>query len=336
MSTKVQLTDGTIEVSDLGPTLIHEHVLVGMPGWNLDLKAPKFVRSEAMARAVDRLQELHGHGCHSMIDPCPMDIGRDAEFIAEAAQRSGVNIVCATGVYNELEGIPYTFRTMPEEDILDLYVKEITEGIGSTGVKAGVVKIATHGEPTDYERKMISVATRASLITGVPIISHTQLATNGHDQIDIIESNHGHADSMVVGHSGDRDDHEYQVSLAKRGAFVGLDRFGLEFLLSDDLRMKNLMQLVQAGYREQILVSQDYPVCLQGRFGPQLENIAPKWALTHVFKSIIPQLKDMGLTDDDLETILVSNPKQLFANAAAHKHDGLHACGQAGCDGHTH
>jgi phosphotriesterase-related protein len=324
MGTKVQLTDGTVEVSALGKTLIHEHVLVGMPGWNMDLKAPKFIRSEAMARAVDRIHELHAYGCNSIIDPCPMDIGRDAEFIAEVAQRSGINIVCATGVYNEFEGMPYTFRTMPAEDILELYVKEITEGIGDTGIKAGVIKIATHGEPTEYERKMISVATQASLLTGAPIISHTQLASHGHDQIDIVESCHGHANCMVVGHCGDRDDHEYQASLAKRGAFVGLDRFGLDFLLPDDARMKNLMQLVAAGLREHVVISHDYPVCLLGRFGVNLERIAPNWGITHIFKSIIPRLKQMGLTDEDVETILVSNPRQLFANAAAQKQAALH------------
>jgi phosphotriesterase-related protein len=324
MDTKVQLTDGTVKVSALGKTLIHEHVLVGMPGWNMDLKAPKFIRSEAMARAVDRIQELHAYGCNSMIDPCPMDIGRDAEFIAEVAQRSGINIVCATGVYNEFEGMPYTFRTMPAEDILELYVKEITDGIGDTGIKAGVIKIATHGEPTEYERKMISVATQASLLTGAPIISHTQLASHGHDQIDIVESCHGHANCMVVGHSGDRDDHGYQASLARRGAFVGLDRFGLDFLLPDDARMKNLMQLVAAGLREHVVISQDYPVCLLGRFGVNLEQIAPNWGITHIFKSIIPRLKEMGLTDEDVETILVSNPRHLFANAAAQKQAALH------------
>src|SRR5258708_32329500 len=96
MTRQVQLTDGQIDCSKLGKTLIHEHVLVGMPGWNLDLKAPKFVRAEAMARAVDRLQELHGYGCKTIVDPCPMDLGRDVEFVAEVSQRAPVNHVCAT------------------------------------------------------------------------------------------------------------------------------------------------------------------------------------------------------------------------------------------------
>jgi phosphotriesterase-related protein len=321
MTETVQLTDGTISVEKLGKTLIHEHVIVGMPGWNLDLKAPKFVRSEAMARAVDRMQELTSYGCKSIIDPCPMDLGRDVEFVAELASRTGINIVCATGVYNEEEGIPCTFRTMPREDIIALYVKEITEGVGDTGIKAGVIKIATgHATPTAYERKMIGVAAETSHLTGVPIISHTQIASGGLHQIDIVEEHKGRADCMIVGHSGDRDDHEYQKSIAERGAFVGLDRFGLEMILSDELRMQNLLRLVRAGFANRVVMSQDYPLCLKGRMGPDMEKLAPKWSITHIFRTILPRLKELGLSDAEVETILVNNPKALFANAAAHAH----------------
>jgi phosphotriesterase-related protein len=318
MRSQAQLTDGQIEYSELGRTLIHEHVLVGMPGWNLDLKAPRFVRSEAMARAVDRLQELRAHDCNTIVDPCPMDLGRDVEFVAEVAQRSGTNIVCATGVYNEAEGIPYTFRSMPREEIVELYVKEITAGVGETGIKAGVIKIATGRDPASkYEQKMIRVAAEASRLTGVPIISHTHIASHGHQQIDIVEASGGHANCLVVGHSGDRDDHAYQASVAERGAFVGLDRFGLEIILPDEIRMKNLMELFQGGHRDRILVSQDHPLCLLGRMGPDLAAIAPKWSITHIFERILPRLAELGLAPGDVEAILVQNPRTLFSNAAA-------------------
>lgn len=321
---QVQLTDGKISFSELGRTLIHEHVVVGMPGWNLDMKAPKYIRSEAMARAVDKLQELHEYGCKSIVDPCPMDLGRDVVFAAEVAQRTGINIVCATGAYNEAEGIPYTFRSMKREEIVELYIKEITEGIGETGIRAGVIKIATgHNPASKYERKMIGVAGEVSRLTGVPIISHTNIASHGIEQIDIVEGHGGHANCMVVGHSGDRDDHEYKVSIAKRDAFVGLDRFGLEFILSDELRMKNLIQLVQAGYCDRVLVSQDYPLCLLGRMGPELASIAPKWGIAHIFNRIRPALLELGLSGEDFEKILVDNPRTLFSNAAvqtAHVH----------------
>lgn len=318
MTRQVQLTDGQIDCSELGRTLIHEHVLVGMPGWNLDLKAPRFVRAEAMARAVDRLAELQSFDCHTIVDPCPMDLGRDVEFVAQVAQKSGANIVVATGVYNEAEGIPCTFRSMPREDILELYVKEITEGVGDTGVRAGVIKIATGPDPaSEYERKMIGVAAEASRLTGVPIISHTNIASHGHQQIDIVEAYGGRAHALVVGHSGDRDDPAYQISLAERGVFVGLDRFGLEMILPDELRMKNLVELVRAGHRDRVLVSQDHPLCLLGRMGPELAEIAPKWSITHIFERILPALAELGLSAEDAEQILVDNPRRLFANAAA-------------------
>lgn len=315
---RVQLTDGTIDRSELGRTLIHEHVHLGMPGWHFDAKSPRYVRQELMARAVDRLQELRDYGCRTIVDPCPMDLGRDVEFVAEAQQKSGLNIVCATGVYHEVEGIPYTFRTMPREDIVDLYVKELTEGIGDTGIKAGVIKIASGSDPHNkYDVGMIGIAAEVSRITGVPLISHTDIATHGHEQVDTVERHGGCAECMVVGHSGDRDDSPYQISLARRGAFVGLDRFGLDMMLSDDLRMKNLMEMVEAGYRDHILISQDAVVCLLGRAGPEMEKLQPNWTITHIFERILPKLRERGLSDDDIDKILIDNPQRLFANAAA-------------------
>jgi phosphotriesterase-related protein len=314
----VQLTDRQMDRSDMGRTLIHEHIHLGMPGWNFDVKAPRYIRSELMARAVDKLQELRQHDCRTIIDPCPMDLGRDIEFVAEAAQRSRMNIICATGVYHESEGIPYTFRTIPREHIVELYVKEITEGVGQTGLKAGVIKIASGANPkSEYDQKMIGVAAEASRLTGVPLISHTDIATHGHEQIDVVERHGCPSNCMVVGHSGDRDDSAYQISLAKRGAFVGFDRFGLEMILADELRIKNVVQMVKAGYRDSVLISHDHVVCLLGRVGPELHAALPNWSLKHIFDYIIPRLVESGLTKEDIDKILIDNPRRLFANAAA-------------------
>ena len=97
--TKIQTTTGTALPEELGRTLVHEHLLVGFPGWELDARAPKFKRAEAMARAKDQLQELIGLGVSTFVDPCPMDMGRDVEFLAEASQASGMRIICTTGAY---------------------------------------------------------------------------------------------------------------------------------------------------------------------------------------------------------------------------------------------
>src|SRR6185436_18077208 len=95
----VETVTGRASVKDLGMTLVHEHLLIGYPGWFMDALAPKFRRDEAMARGVDKLAELYSLGVRTFVDPCPMDLGRDPTFMAECAQKSGMRIICSTGAY---------------------------------------------------------------------------------------------------------------------------------------------------------------------------------------------------------------------------------------------
>ena len=320
---RVQTVTGTADAGELGRTLIHEHVLVGFPGWDLDAKAPPFNRAETMARAVDQMQTLTGLGLGTFVDPCPMDLGRDVEFLAELSQRSGMRIVCTTGGYFEAEGITYTFRHLPVEEITDIYIKEITEGVGETGIKAGAVKIATgSGQVSDYERKLVTAGARAARATGVPLISHTQNASCGHDQIDIVTGEGVSAERLVVGHSDGIDDQDYHRSLAERGAFVGFDRFGISVIIPDEVRVRNVIALARAGHTRRILLSHDSIVCWRGRPVPyansyqELLALMPAWRPTLILETIVPQLRAGGLSAADVETILVDNPRRLFAAAA--------------------
>jgi phosphotriesterase-related protein len=319
---RVQTVTGLARPDELGRTLIHEHVLVGFPGWDLDANAPKFRRAEAMARAIDQMHQLRDVGVGTFVDPCPMDLGRDVEFLAELSQRSGIRIVCTTGAYFEAEGITYTFRHLPVEEITAIYIKEITAGIGETGIRAGAVKIATGAhQVSDYERKLVTAGARAARETGVPLISHTQEASCGHDQIDIVTGEDVAPERLVVGHSDGIDDHEYHRSLAARGAFVGFDRFGITIIVPDEVRVKNVLKLAQAGYVRNILLSHDSIVCWLGRpvpFGNTFEDVlalVPDWRPTTILTKIVPQLRAGGLSDADIDTILVDNPRRLFAGA---------------------
>jgi phosphotriesterase-related protein len=312
-------------LDQLGRTLVHEHVTVAYPGWYLDNRRPKFERNEVIARVVDAFTRLHSYGVRTVVDPCPMDLGRDVEFCAEVAQRTGVNLVCTTGVYNEAQGIPFLFQHLPVEAITEIYVKEIEDGIGYTGIKAGAIKIATgDGKVSDYERKVLTAAARAAKATGVPLISHTENCSCGHDQVDIVTGEGVPARQLLVGHSDGRDDHDYQRSIAERGAYVGFDRFGLEIFQSDALRMKNLKQMVDAGHRDRVMVSHDTVHCFQGGVPflnggdtPELLKIVPNWRMVYLFETIFPQLRQMGLSEEDLDHIVIDNPKRLFAEAQA-------------------
>ena len=321
MTTMVNTVQGKVKAADLGRTLIHEHVLVGFPGWFMDTRMPAYNRREAAARVKDAFQELKGHGVTTVIDPCPMDLGRDVELIAEVSQLSGVTLICATGAYVEDMGIPYTFNTLEVDQIVECLVKEIEDGVGETGIRCGVIKIATgDGKVSPYERKVLTAAAKAAKITGVPLISHTENCSCGHDQIDIVCGAGLPASSLIVGHSDGRDDHEYQKSLADRGAYVGFDRFGLEMMISDAIRMKNLKALVDAGHRDRVMVSHDTVNCWVGSYGggdpADLQKTLPNWRMTHLFENIFPELKRMGVSQADLDHIVTENPRRYFDEAA--------------------
>jgi phosphotriesterase-related protein len=128
-------------------------------------------------------------------------------------------------------------------------------------------------------------------------------------------------DRLVVGHSDGTPDHWYQRSLAERGAFVGFDRFGISLFISDDVRIQNVLRLAQAGHTERILLSHDSIVCWLGRPVPyaqsweELQAALPDWRSTYIFRKVIPRLLEGGLTKDQVETILVGNPRRLFSAA---------------------
>ena len=319
----INTVTGRARPEELGSTLVHEHLLIGYPGWQMDALAPRFRRNDALSRGVDKLQELRSYGVATFLDPCPMDLGRDVEFMADVAQRSGMRIICTTGAYKQNEGLTYTFGALPVEDITAIYVKELTEGIGESGIRAGLVKVAT-GAPTmtEYERKLLVAGGRAAAAVGCPVITHTDDASLGLEQIEVLTAQGVPAHRILVGHSDGRDDHEYHRSLADKGSYVGFDRFGIEFLHPDEQRIESVRKMVDAGYVRSLCLSHDAtcagwlgrPV-FGGKHVATAEAIAaamPKWEATHLFKRILPRLRERGVTEADVQTIFVDNPRRYF------------------------
>jgi phosphotriesterase-related protein len=258
----------------------------------------------------------------TFVDPCPMDLGRDVEFMAEASSRSGVHVVCATGAYKQNEGLTYTFGALPAEEIAAIYVKELTEGIGTTGIRPGLVKVAT-GAPaiSDYERKVLSAAGRAAKEVGCPVLTHTDDARCGTEQIAILSGEGLPPHRILVGHSDGRDDHDYHRSLADQGAYVGFDRFGIETLIADDRRIESVRRMIDAGYARSLCLSTDSVCTWLGRpifnghvvlTREQLAMALPNWKATHLFERILPRLRELGVHDADLDTLLIENPIRYF------------------------
>jgi phosphotriesterase-related protein len=271
---------------------------------------------------VDRIEELKSLGITALVDPCPNDLGRDVELTAKVAQATRFPIVVATGLYKQAEGgHPYwAFRALTgggPDAIAELFEKELSEGIGSTGVRAGIIKVAT-GLPaiTPYERSVLEAAAKAAVATGAPITTHTDEGKLGDEQQRILTEGGVPAHRIVIGHSCGTDDHAYHLRIAEGGSYLGFDRFGLDMLQPDAKRVESLLRLLRAGRGAQVVVSHDSVWCWRGEpiATPQLfAAVAKTWEPGHFLRRIAPRLKDGGASDDDLDRLLRENPRRFFA-----------------------
>ena len=180
----VQTVTGPISPDDLGRTLMHEHLTVGWPGSESHTTAAQRSRADVVAVCVDRISELQDLGYSTLLDPCPNDLGRDVSLLVEVSEATGFNIICATGLYKEEEGGTAYWRFKGQfEDVgavmADLFIAELTEGIGSTGVRPGIIKCATGPDVmTEYERMVFEAAARASVARSRPsALSAGEVAT---------------------------------------------------------------------------------------------------------------------------------------------------------------
>jgi phosphotriesterase-related protein len=318
----INTATGTCTPKDLGFTLIHEHLSAGFPGWEFDNAG--FDRKKEMATAVDRLKEIKNLGVNSIVDPCPMELGRDPEFAAEAAEKSGVRVVVATGLYNEALGIPPHFRSLPPDAIAEVYVRELTEGIGKTGIKAGIIKTATGGIPgmtetakkiSINEEKCLRAAARAQKATGAPILCHNdELGPFGRETLDIFAEEGVDFNRVLIGHACGVGDMRYYFDILNRGAWIGFDRFGIETIASDKMRLASLIGLLAVGYNR-IMLSHDFVGCWLGRVSKEWDafmKACPNWSYSHILKNILPQLNKAGVSEGTIRTMTVDNPCAYF------------------------
>jgi phosphotriesterase-related protein len=317
--TTIQTVTGTCRPTDLGITLMHEHLIIGWPGWDSDTAAAPFDRRAAKRLCVDRMQELKGLGVTALVDPCPIDLGRDVEFAAEVAQASGVHIICATGLYKEESGAASYFKFRGAfgdavSEMTEIFVKEVKEGIGSTGIKAGVIKVATGPHQiTPYERNVIIAAARAHKATGAPITTHTDEGTMGREQLALLIEEGVDPRHVIIGHSCGSADLRYHTDMLDQGAYLGFDRFGLELLHPDRLRLASLIGLLGIGFERQIVLSHDTVWCWRGRPLPvPVEQLAPQWDPRHVLQHIVPTLREAGVAQGKIDAMLIENPRRYF------------------------
>ena len=219
-----------------------------------------------MAEAAGRLEQLYETGVRTIVDLTVLGLGRNLPLILEVAARTRMNIVVATGIYT-FDEVPRPFRMKGPgaplggpEPMVQLFVDEITGGIGATGVRPAVLKCATgiQGVTPGVERVLRAVA-QAHLITGLPISTHTVARLrHGVEQQRIFAEEGVDLNHVVIGHCGDSDDLSYLRSIADKGSYLGLDQFGIGHLAPLGQRIDLVVELCRLGYSERIVLSHDF------------------------------------------------------------------------------
>lgn len=310
---------GTVEHTDLGRTLVHEHIFV--LGEEFRENYADWDEEQRVADAVRDLNELAGLGVDTIMDPTVLGLGRYLPRIQRIAAEVELNILVATGLYTYNE-IPFQFHyTGPgllfdvPEPLTEMFVQDLTTGIADTGVRAAFLKCAIEeqGLTPGVERVMRAVG-QAHAQTGAPITVHTNPHTEsglvaqrvlGEEGVDLSK--------VVIGHSGDSTDLDYLTRLAEAGSLLGMDRFGLDVLLPFDQRVDTIVELVRRGFVESVVIAHDAS-CQIDWFPPGAkEAVVPRWNYRHISEDVIPALLERGLSEGDVETILVDNPRRHFA-----------------------
>lgn len=321
MTKTIHTVTGPVAPSDLGRTLMHEHLVIGYPGWEADTIRPGPTRVEMVARCIDRIEEMKGEGITAMVDPCPSDLGRDVELMAEVAQKANFNLICATGLYKQEEGgVAYwDFRGNfgPLVDAMsELFIKEIEDGIGDTGIRPGIIKVASGpGKITEYENTVLLAAARASVATDTPITTHTDQGTMGDEQQRILGENGVAPERIVVGHSCGTSNHDYHWKIATGGSYLGFDRLGLDMVHPDTERVKAMLRLLERGAGDRMVVSHDSVWCWRGAPVPDPKVQAAMeefWNPLHFTRRVAPMLLEGGATQEQIDTLLVDNPRRYF------------------------
>ncbi|MBC7761156.1 MAG: phosphotriesterase [Candidatus Saccharibacteria bacterium] len=322
----VATATGTIPASNLGATSMHEHVFT----LNAELRDNyPWDEERVVAAAVSQLSDLRARGISTIVDLTVYGLGRDLPRVARISCESGMQIVVATGIYT-FRDLPTYFRLnemVSPGFIADFFVREVEEGIG--GVHPAIFKLATdtHGVTEDVETVIRAVA-RAHRRTGVPISTHAHAATRqGLAQQHILDEEGVDLRRVVIGHVGDVADLDYAEAVLTRGSFIGLDRFGIsidgmhaEAAAPVDGRIAIAVELCRRGYASQLVMGHDTNVesdSVTRKQRAQMPGLRD-WHFTYISDVVVPAMRAGGVTQAEIDQILIDNPRRILAHGGAY------------------
>jgi phosphotriesterase-related protein len=269
--------------------------------------------------AIVEVKRFAAQGGRTVLDACAdQGNGRDPEGLARISRESGLNVVMGSGIYfDRAHGPEYLDGSVRE--IADRIVRDLTVGAQGTNIRAGFIGEIFVGQPfTNRERNTLAGACLAQRETGVPIQIHMPAWYRlGDEVLDFVAAQGVQMQSVVLCHSNPSgEDYEYQTRLLKRGIYLQYDMIGMQVFYadqqapctSDEDDARNIARLVQAGYGDRVLMSQDIfmKILLRANGGP---------GYGHIVEFFLPRLARHGVPLQQGIAMMTDNPRRLFEEA---------------------
>lgn len=294
---------GPVAGSELGFTLPHEHIMVDFGGAATAGKH-RYDTANVIDIMQPYLQDLLDQGVQTFIDCTPNYLGRDVEIFRTLSQRTGLNIISNTGLYNNQYLPDYALDSSAEE-LAAGWIAEFEDGIEGTGIKPGFIKTAVNPQPNEMDIKLIHAAVLTHKATGLTIATHTCTAEAAEKIVAVLHTHNIDPSRWIFVHAHLEPDVSRLITLAEAGVWIELD--GLAWG-GDAEHAHTLFTLLENGFADQILISQD-----AGWYNIGQENGGTIISYTRLKSEFLPLLKEQGITDTVIDKITCINPARAFA-----------------------
>lgn len=287
-----------------GYTLMHEHVFIDLSG----IKKLDDCRLDCKEETIKEFKELYKNGIRNITEVTNVGMGRDIEYIKDVSEKSGINILYATGFYKEPFYPDFVYEN-DEKKISDFMKNEILEGIEGTGIKAQIIGEIGSSKNiiTETELKVFKASILAHMETGVPITTHTSLGTMGHEQVQFFKLYGVNLDKVVIGHVDLTGDVEYILKMLYDGVYVEFDTIGKNNYLSDEKRVEMLKEIEKRELIDRVFLSLDITRKSNMKYNGGI-------GYNYIFEKFIPKLREDGIKEESIEKMLKYNPQKFFEN----------------------
>jgi predicted metal-dependent phosphotriesterase family hydrolase len=305
----VQTVLGPIEPTDLGFTLPHEHTQIAL--WHIEGRWDYWQLTRDGPVILDELGRFRAAGGGGLVDLTLPGVGRDPAWLRRIAEVSGLHVVMGCGWYRTAYYPPEArIDRRSVDDLADELVAEIEGGVGDTGIRPGIIGEIGTDKPwvSPAEERVHRAAARASRRTGLAITTHAVLSDVGLAQLRIFEAEGADPGRVVIGHADSYPNLDHYLAIIERGANLEFDFLGMPWereRLGEARIVELACELLRRGHADRVFLSQD--VCNDSQLGAFGGN-----GYTYLTETFLPRLQAAGVSDAEIETMTVANPRRLL------------------------